>query len=109
MRGLLRSLKSRDSFSMKLYDLGRAEIVSVPTQTLAGDKIKIRENVCEIPAEFCTALSSTGYTGKNMQNDTDVLVSEKVKRDIGYTCSGDKYSKQTIFSMKSTFLEELQT
>ena len=44
-----------------------------------------------------TALSDTGYTGKNMKNENDILMMYNIINDLGYTGIGDKPSKRKTF------------
>ena len=46
-----------------------ATILGVPIFTVDGDKLRIRDNDYELTPEIYKALSSTGYTGKTMNNE----------------------------------------
>ena len=43
------------------------------------------------------ALSDTGYTGKKMKNENDILMMYNIINDLGYTGIGDKPSKRKKF------------
>ena len=91
------SLRVRASFS-------GASILGVPIYTLGGDKLRIRDNDHELTPEIYKALSSTGDKGKNMKNESDILMMNNIKRDLGYTGIGDRPSaRKTFFTI--TFLK----
>ena len=48
-------------------------ILGVPIYPLGGDKLRLRDNDYELTLESYKALSYTGYTGKTMNNETDIL------------------------------------
>ena len=50
--------------------------------------MKIRVNDYELTPEIYKALSYTGYTGKTMKNEKDILMMSNVKNDLGYTGDG---------------------
>ena len=87
-----------------------ATILGVPTYTLGGDKLRIREIVYELTPEIYKALSDTGYTGENMKNENDILMMYNIIKDLGYPGIGDKPSKRkTFFTITLTKLvEEIQ-
>ena len=60
-------MKSRNSLRIEQDETGKANLLGVFFQILVGDKIKLRDNVFELTDEIHKALSSTGYTGKNMK------------------------------------------
>ena len=67
-------MKSRNSLRIEQDESGRANILWVPIQSLGGDRIKRRTNVYDLTEETQEALSSTGYSGKSMKTDSDVLL-----------------------------------
>ena len=86
----LNSLKTKPSPS-------GATILGVPIYTLGGDKLRIPDNVYELTPEIYKALSDTGYTGKIMKNENDILMMNNNITDLGYTDVGDKPSKRKTF------------
>ena len=56
------------------------------------------------------ALSYTGYTGKTMKNENDILMLFNFINGLGYTGRGDKKSKRKIFPTETLpkFVEEIQ-
>ena len=61
----------------------------------------------ELTPELYKALSLTGYPGKSMKKDSDVLLMNGIKNNLGYKSIGDKSSKQKTFLL-TIFLKELQ-
>ena len=78
-------------------DSSRVTFLGVPTQTLCGDNLKIRNTVYELTDELYKALSSMGYTGKGTKRDSDILTFNKVLNEIGYTSEGDGKSAAKKF------------
>ena len=74
-----------------------ASILGVPIITLGGDKLRIRGNDYELTPEIYKALSYTGYDGKSMKNENDILMLNNIIRDLGYTGIGDNKSKRKTF------------
>ena len=70
-----------------------ARILGVPINTLGGDKIQIKDNIYNLTPEIYKALSYTGYDGKTMKNDNDILMLNNIINDLGYTGVGDYQSK----------------
>ena len=91
-----RLMSSLNSLKIKHSPSG-ATILGVPIYTLGGDKLRIRDNVYELIPEIYKALSDTGYTGKNMKNENDILMMYNIINDLGYTGVGDKPSKRKTF------------
>ena len=60
--------------------------------------MRIVDNICDLTPEVHKALSSTSYTGKNMKNENDILMINKIIRD--YTSTGDRDSRRKIFFRK---------
>ena len=87
-----------------------ATILGVPIYTLGVDKLRKRDNVYELTPEIYKALSHTGYTGKNMKNENDILMIYSIINDLGYTGIGDKPSKRKkIFTITlPNLVEEIQ-
>ena len=104
-----RLMCSLDSLKKKPSPSG-ATILGVPIYTLGGDKLRIRDNVYELTPEIYKALSDTGYTGKNMKNENDILMMYNIINDLGYTGIGDKPSKRkTLFTITlPKIVEEIQ-
>ena len=78
-----------------------ASILGVPVYTLGGDRIQIKGNIYDLTPEIYKALSDTGYTGKNMKNEYDILMMNNIINDLGYTGIGDKPSKRKKFFTKT--------
>ena len=101
MRQMIGSLmSSRNSLKITQDESGRANILGVPIQKSEGDTIKINENVYELTPEIYNALSDTGYTGKIMRNESDILMMNNIINDLGYTREDDRDSKRKIFFTK---------
>ena len=98
MRQMIGSLmNSRNSLKITQDETGRANILGVPIQISEGDTMKINETVYELTPEINKALSDTGYTGKTMKNESDILMMNNIIRDLGYTGDVDKPSKRKTF------------
>ena len=72
-------------------------ILAVPIYTLGGDKLRIRDNVYDLTPEIFEDLSSTGYSGKTMKNENDILMLNNVLIDLGYTGVRDGPSNRKTF------------
>ena len=77
------------------------ETLGVPVYTLGGDKLRIRDTDYELTLEIHKALSSTGYTGKSMKNESDILMMSNIIDHLGYTGIGDRDSKRKTFFTKT--------
>ena len=68
------------------------------------------DNVYELTPEFYKALSFTGYTGKTMKNENDILKMNNNIKDLGYTGIGDRSSnRKTFFKLTlPKIVEEIQ-
>ena len=91
-----RSMSSGNSLKITSTPSG-ATILGVPINTLGGDRIQIKDNVYDLTPEIFEALSYTGYTGKTMKNEADILMMNNIIRDLGYTGIGDYKSYRKIF------------
>ena len=91
-----RLMSSFNSLKIKPSTSG-ATILGVPINTLGGDRIQIKDNIYDLTPEIYRALSDTGYTGKNMKNENDILMMYNIINDLGYTGIGDKPSKRKTF------------
>ena len=89
-------MSSLNSLKIKPSPSG-ATILGVPINTLGGDRIQIKDNIYDLTPEIYKALSDTGYTGKNMKNENDILMMYNIINDLGYTGIGDKPSKRKTF------------
>ena len=76
---------------------GGASINGVPVLILGGNSWKIGDNVYELTPEIHEAISSTGYDGKSMKSENDILMMNNILRDVNYTGIGDRTSKQKTF------------
>ena len=72
-------------------------ILDVPIYTLGGDRKQLKDNIYDLTPEIYKALSDTGYTGKTMKNESDILMMNNIKNDLGYTGVGDRASKRKTF------------
>ena len=104
-----RLMSSANSLKIKSSPSG-ATILGVPIFTLGGDRIQIKDNVYDLTPEIYKALSYTGYDGKTMQNENDILMLNNIIRDLGYTGIGDIKSKRKIFLTEklSRLVEDIQ-
>ena len=93
-------MRSKNSLKITQDESHRANILGVPIQKSGADTIKINENIYELTPEIYKALSDTGYTGKNMKNESDILMMNNIIRDLGYTGRGDRDSRRKIFFTK---------
>ena len=101
MRQMLGSLmNSKNSLKITQDESGRANILGVPIQISGADMIKINENIYELTSEIYNALSDTGYTGKTMKNESDILMMGNIIRDLGCTGREDRDSKRKTFFLK---------
>ena len=66
---------------------------------MGGDTIRIKDKVCELTDEKHKTLFSTGYTGKNMKKDFDILMFTNIIDDIDNTVIGNKNLKRKTFSL----------
>ena len=91
-----RLMSSANSLKIKSTPAG-ATILGVPITTLGGDKLRINGNDYELTPEIYKALSYTGYDGKNLKNENDILMLYNIINDFGYTGIGDIKSKRKTF------------
>ena len=101
MREMIGSLmRSKNSLRITQDESHRANILGVLIQISGADTIKINENIYELTPEIYKALSDTGYTGKDMKNESDILMMDNIIRDLGYTGREDRDSKRKTFFLK---------
>ena len=93
---LRRLMSSLNSLKIKASPSGPT-ILGVPINTLGGDRIQIKDNIYDLTPEIYKALSDTGYTGKTMKNESDILMMDNIINDLGYTGVGDRDSKRKTF------------
>ena len=100
---------SANSLKIKSTPSG-ATILGVPIYTLGGDTIQIKGNDYDLTPEIYKALSFTGYEGKNLKNENDILMLNNIINDLEYTGIGDNKSKRkTILTKKlPKLVEEIQ-
>ena len=91
-----RLMSSLNSLKIIAFPSGPT-ILGVPIYTLGGDRIQIKDNVYDLTPEIYRALSDTGYSGKTMKNESDILMMNNIKNDLGYTGVGDRDSKRKTF------------
>ena len=72
--------------------------------------MRIRDNDYELTPEIYKALSDTGYTGKNLKNENDILMLVNIIKDLGSTGIGEYPSKRVIFfkTKLPELVEEIQ-
>ena len=106
---LRRLMSSANSLKIKSTPSG-ATILGVPIYTLGGDTIQIKGNDYDLTPEIYKALSFTGYDGKTMKNENDMLMLYNIIKDLGYTGIGDNKSKRKTFLTETLpkIVEELQ-
>ena len=104
-----RLMSSPNSLKIKPSSSG-ATILRVPIYTQGGDKLRIRGNDYELTPELYKALSYTGYSGKTMENENDLLMLNNIINDLGYTGDGDRDSKRKKFFTKTfpKLVDEIQ-
>ena len=78
-------MNSRDSLKISQDESGRAIILGVPIQKIGGDRIKLKENIYDLTPEIYKVSSFTAYTGENMKNEKDILMMNKIIRDLNFT------------------------
>ena len=83
--------------SLKIKSSSGATILGVPIITLGGYKLRISGYDYELTPEIYKGLSYTGYDGKAMKNENDILMLNNNVRDLGYTGIGDNKSKRKTF------------
>ena len=101
---------SSNSLNIKSSPSG-ATFLSVPIYTtLGGDKLSISDNDYQLTPEIYKALSYTGYIGKTMKNENDILMMNNIINDLGNTGIGDRDSKRKTFFTKTLpkLVEEIQ-
>ena len=91
-----RLMSSANSLKSKSTPSGTT-ILGVPIYTLGGDTIQIKGNDYDLTPEIYKALSFTGYDGKTMKNENDILMLNNIINDLGYTGRDDIKSKRKIF------------
>ena len=104
-----RLMSSANSLKIKSSPSG-ATILGVPIHTLGGDRIQIKDNIYDLTPEIYKALSYTGYDGKTMKNEYDILMINNNMRDLGYTGIGDHKSFRKTFLTEKLpkLVEEIQ-
>ena len=81
-RTLRRLMSSANSLRMKASSIGPT-ILGVPIHTLGCDRIQLNENIYDLTPEIYKTLYDTGYTGKNMKSENDILMMNNIIRDLG--------------------------
>ena len=104
-----RLMSSANSLKIKSTPSG-ATILGVPIITLGRDRMQIKDNIYDLTPEIYKALSYTGYDGKTMKNENDILMLNNIIRDLGYTGRGDYQSKRKTFLTEKLpkLVEEVQ-
>ena len=104
-----RLMSSANSLKIDTTPSG-ATIVGVPIITLGGDKLRIQGNDYDLTPDIYKALSFTGYDGKTMKNENDILMLNNIIKDLRYTGRGDYQSKRKTFLTEKLpkLVEEIQ-
>ena len=104
-----RLMSSTNSLKIKSTPSG-ATILGVPIYTLGGDTIQIKGHDYDLTPEIYKALSFTGYEGKNLKNENDILMLYNIINDLEYTGIGDNKSKRKTFLTEKLpkLVEEIQ-
>ena len=92
-----RLMSSANSLKIDTTPSGAATILGVPLNVLGGDRIQIKDNIYDLTPEIYKALSYTGYDGKSMKNENDILMLNDIIRGLRYTGRGDYQSKSKTF------------
>ena len=90
MEKLGASRNCKTSLKFLQQESGRASILGIPINTLGGDRMQTNDNIYDLTPDVYKALSNTGYFGKTMENENDILMMNIVIRDLGYTGDGDR-------------------
>ena len=77
-------MASSNSVRIKPSHAG-ATILGVPINTLGGDRLRKKDIIYDITPEIYKVLSYTGYTGKTMKNENDILKMKNIINDLGNT------------------------
>ena len=104
-----RLMSSANSLKIKSTPSG-ATILGVPIYTIGGDTIQIKDNIYDLTPEIYKALPYTGYEGKHLENENDILMLYNIINDLGYTGIGDNKSKRKTFLTESLprLVEDIQ-
>ena len=104
-----RLMSSANSLKIKSTPSG-ATILGVPFNTFGGDRIQIKDNIYDLTPEIYKALSYTGYDGKTMKKENDILMLNNIIGDLGYTGIGDNKSKRKTFPTETLpkLVEDIQ-
>ena len=72
--------------------------------------MQIKNNIYDLTPEIYKALSYTGYDGKTMKNENDILMLNNIISDLGYTGIGDHKSFRKTFLTEKVpkLVEEIQ-
>ena len=104
-----RLMSSANSLKINTTRSG-ATILGFPINILGGDRMQIKNNIYDLTPEIYKALSYTGYDGKTMKNENDILMLNNIIRDLGYTGIGDHKSFRKTFLTEKLpkLVEEIQ-
>ena len=111
MRQMMGSLmNSRNSLKITQDKSARAFILGVLFRISGADTIKINKSIYELTPEIYNAVIYPTYTGKTMNNENDILMTDNFRKDVGYNGIGDKDSKREMFFTKKLpkLAEEIQ-
>ena len=75
--------------------------LGLPIFTLGVDKLGIPDKDYKLTPKIFKAFSYTGYTGKTMKSENDILMLNNNKNDLGYTGVGDRLSDRKTFFTKT--------
>ena len=57
----------------------------------------MKEDIYDLAPERYKAISFTGYTGKTMRNENDILMRNTIINDLSYTGNGDRDTERKEF------------
>ena len=87
-------IKGRNSIRKGDNDSVRAYIFGVPSQTLADDKMNMRDNVYDLTEEVQKGLSSTVHTREILKNFSENVLVSNFINDVRSSGIGGKFSKR---------------
>ena len=103
-------MQSHNSLKLIQDESGRATILGVPIYISGDDRMKINDNIYDLTPEIYKALSNTGYDGKTMTDESDILTMFNIITDLEYAGASDRDSKRKTFFPKKLpkLVEEIQ-
>ena len=90
-------MNSRNFLKITQDESSRTNILGVLIQISEADTIKVNEDIYDLSPERYRAIFFTGYTGKTMENENDILLNNNIINDLVYTGNGDRDTKRKEF------------